>query len=72
VRRILVGVWGKDASKYVGRSMTIYRDPTVAFGGLQVGGIRVSHMSHIDAEKTVALQVTRGTEGAVQDQAAEG
>lgn len=60
VRRLLVGVWGKDASKYVGRSMTLYRDPTVAFGGMQVGGIRVSHMSHIDSEKTVALQVTRG------------
>jgi hypothetical protein len=60
VRRILVGVWGKDASKYVGRSMTLYRDEKVAFGGLQVGGIRVSHMSHIDEKKTVALQVTRG------------
>jgi hypothetical protein len=60
VRRIMVGVWGKDASKYVGRSMTLYRDPAVAFGGMQVGGIRVSHMSHIDSEKTVALQVTRG------------
>jgi hypothetical protein len=60
MRRILVGVWGKDASKYVGRSLTLYRDPTVAFGGMQVGGIRVSHMSHMDGEKTVALQVTRG------------
>ena len=60
MRRILVSVWGKDASKYVGRSMTLYRDPKVAFGGLQVGGIRVSHMSHIDQEKTVALLVTRG------------
>lgn len=59
-RRILVSVWGKDASKYVGRSLTVYRDPTVAFGGMQVGGIRVSHMSHIDEKKTVALQVTRG------------
>jgi hypothetical protein len=39
VRRIMVGVWGKDASKYVGRSMTLYRDPSVAFGGMQVGGI---------------------------------
>jgi hypothetical protein len=27
VRRIMVGVWGKDASQYVGRSMTLYRDP---------------------------------------------
>jgi hypothetical protein len=60
VRRIMVGIWGRDASKYVGRSMTLYRDPTVAFGGMQVGGLRVSHMSHMDGEKTVALQVTRG------------
>jgi hypothetical protein len=60
VRRIMVGIWGKDASNYAGRSMTLYRDPTVAFGGMQVGGIRVSHMSHMDGEKTVALQVTRG------------
>ena len=60
MRRILVGVWGKDASKYVGRSLRLYRDPAVAFGGLQVGGIRISHMSHIDGEKTVALMVTRG------------
>jgi hypothetical protein len=60
MRRILVGVWGKDASKYVGRSLTLYRDPTVAFGGLQVGGIRISHMSDITEDKTVALLVTRG------------
>jgi hypothetical protein len=60
MRRIMVGVWGKDASQYIGRSMTLYRDPTVAFGGMQVGGIRVSHMSHMDGEKTVALMVTRG------------
>jgi hypothetical protein len=60
MRRILVGVWGKDASKYVGRSMTLYRDATVAFGGLQVGGIRISHMSDIAQDKTVALLVTRG------------
>jgi hypothetical protein len=60
MRRILVGVWGKDATKYVGRSLTLYRDPNVAFGGLQVGGIRVSHMSDISEDKTVALLVTRG------------
>lgn len=60
VRRILVAVWGKDASKYAGRSMTVYRDPKVQFSGMQVGGIRVSHMSHIDEPKTIALLVTRG------------
>lgn len=60
MRRLLMGVWGKQASKYVGRSLTLYRDPTVAFGGLQVGGIRISHMSDIAEDKTVALLVTRG------------
>jgi hypothetical protein len=60
VRRIMVGAWGKYTDKYVGRAMTLYRDPAVSFGGMVVGGIRVSHMSHIDSEKTLALQVTRG------------
>lgn len=60
MRRIMVAVWGKDASQYVGRSMTLYRDPEVQFGGMKVGGIRVSHMSHLPEKKTIALLVTRG------------
>jgi hypothetical protein len=60
VRRILVGAWGPDASTYAGRRMTIYRDPAVRFGGQDVGGIRVSHLSHIDKPLTLALTVTRG------------
>lgn len=60
VRRILVNAWGAEASAYVGRRMTLYRDPAVKFGGLDVGGIRVSHLSHLDKPLTVALTVTRG------------
>lgn len=60
VRRIMVAVWGPDAKDYVGRSMTLYRDPKVKFGGMEVGGIRVSHMSHIDEPKTLALMATKG------------
>jgi hypothetical protein len=59
VRRILVNVWGKDAKDYVGRSMTLYRDEKVTFGGLNVGGIRISHMSHIDKPVTMVLTATR-------------
>lgn len=58
-RRILVSVWGSDGSKYAGRSMTLYRDPTVKFGGLEVGGIRISHMSDIDKPVTMALSVSK-------------
>ena len=60
VRRILVAAWGPDASTYVGRRMTLYRDPAVKFGGMDVGGIRVSHLSHIDKPLSVALTVSRG------------
>lgn len=60
VRRILVTAWGANAAAYVGRRMTIYRDPAVKFGGMDVGGIRISHLSHIDKRMMVALTVTRG------------
>ncbi len=57
---ILVAAWGADASGYAGRRMTLFRDPAVRFGGQDVGGIRVSHLSHIDKRLQLALTVTRG------------
>lgn len=57
--RVMVATWGADASKYVGRSMTLYRDPKVKWAGMEVGGIRISHMSHIEETMTMALTVTR-------------
>jgi len=60
VRRIMVAAWGKDSAAYTGHRLTLYRDPAVKFGGMDVGGIRVSHMSHIDKRITVALTVSRG------------
>jgi len=59
--RILVSAWGADSKKYVGRSLTLYRDPTVKWAGLEVGGIRISHMSHIDEAMTMALTATKGS-----------
>lgn len=61
MRRVLVNVWGSDGSEYVGRSLTLYRDEKVVFGGLAVGGIRISHMSHIDKDVTMALTATRAS-----------
>lgn len=60
VRRLLVAAWGPEASNYVGRRMTLFRDPAVRFGGMDVGGIRVSHLSDIEKRIQVALTVTRG------------
>jgi len=60
MRRLLVAIWGANGNEYVGRSVTLYRDPTVKWGGMEVGGIRISHMSHIDKAVTIALTATRG------------
>ena len=59
-RRVLVAAWGSDASQYVGRRMTLFGDPTVKWAGEPVGGIRISHLSHLEKPITVALTVTRG------------
>lgn len=58
--RVLVGGWGPDASAYVGRSLTLYRDPKVKWGGLEVGGIRISHMSDIERDMVLSLTATKG------------
>lgn len=60
VRRILVAAWGKEGDDYAGRRMTLYRDPDVKFGGQDVGGIRVSHLSNLPKPLTLALAVTKG------------
>lgn len=59
MRRVMVCAWGADAAAYVGRAMTLYRDESVQFGGMKVGGIRISHMSHLEAAMTIALTATR-------------
>jgi hypothetical protein len=59
--RCLVLAWGPDASKYIGRSLTLYRDDKVKWGGLEVGGIRISHMSDLDGPKTMMLTATKGS-----------
>lgn len=58
VRRLMVAAWGKDSVAYAGRRMTLYRDPAVKFGGMDVGGIRVSHMSHLKDNKRIVLALT--------------
>jgi hypothetical protein len=67
--RAMVMVWGivddedeaKISAQFAGKSVTIYRDPKVDFGNEKgIGGIRISHMSHIDGPRTVKLTVSQG------------
>ena len=60
MRRVLVKCWGPKSADYAGRRLTLYNDPTVLWAGKAVGGIRISHASHIDAPVTLSLAVARG------------
>lgn len=60
MRRVLVAGWGKEAAAYAGRRLTLFRNPDITFGRDKVGGIEISHMSHLDKPLSVPLTVTRG------------
>ena len=60
MRRVLVKLWGPKSADYAGRRLTIYNDPSVTWAGKAVGGIRISHASHIDAPVTMSLALAKG------------
>lgn len=53
---VLAACWGTDAKQWVGRRVTLYCDPEVMFGRDKVGGIRISHLSHIDRKRSVTIR----------------
>lgn len=59
--RVLVHCWGPDANAYIGRSLQLYCDPKVTWGGMAVGGIRISNMTDIAEAHTMALTATKGS-----------
>ncbi len=58
-RRILIALWTDDAAKWAGQKMTLYTDPEVLFGGVKVGGLRISHVTGIKEPKTLLLSYTK-------------
>ena len=60
MRRLMIAVWGKHDSDWIGQSMTLYNDPSVMWAGQAVGGIRISHMTGLNKPYSVALTATRG------------
>jgi hypothetical protein len=57
--RVLVAAWGKDGRNWRGKAIELYNDPTVAFGGMKTGGLRISRLSHIAKPMEIALTTTR-------------
>ncbi len=60
MRRLMVQIWGYDGTKYVGKSMKVYRDDSVKWAGVEVGGIRISEMSDIQQPTKALVTVAKG------------
>lgn len=60
MRRLIAHAWGNDTDNYIGRRVTLYRDPDVKFGKETPGGVRISHMSGIPKRLTASLMVSKG------------
>lgn len=60
MRRVLISAWGDKGSDWVGKELTLYCDPNVKFGGVAMGGIRISHLSHIKGVMNIMLTESRG------------
>lgn len=60
MRRVLIAGWGENGAAWVGRSMSLYNEPSVKFGGVAVGGIRISHMTDIGNGISMATNASKG------------
>lgn len=60
MRKVLILAWGHDATQWIGRSLELFHEPSVKFGGELVGGIRISRMSDIEKDIKVSLAASKG------------
>ncbi len=60
MRKVLILAWGPDGTQWVGKSMELFNEPSVKFGGEVVGGIRISRLSDIQKDIKVSLTATKG------------
>lgn len=57
--RVLVQLWGADGLQFIGKRITLFRDDSVKWAGVEIGGIRISHASHIPSATRILLTTAR-------------
>ena len=55
MRRILAAAWGLDGAVYIGRTMTLYRDPDIEYSNQVQGGIRIAALSDMPKPLDIRL-----------------
>lgn len=59
--RLICEAWGDESDNWVGKSIELHGDSTVKWAGAEIGGIRISAMSHIEqAGLTAFITISRG------------
>jgi len=60
--RVMAEIWGgaDNGQSFIGQSMTLYRDPRVKWAGVEIGGIRISHMTGIERDTPVVVTQAKG------------
>lgn len=58
--RLMAQHWGVETNEWHGKRVTLFRDPSVEFGGDTVGGIRIAAMSGINRSFTDNVTIKRG------------
>ena len=59
MRRLLAAIWGTSSVNWVGHSMTLYCDMEVMWAGQKAGGIRISHVTGISANRDIPLRSSK-------------
>lgn len=62
--RVLCACWGGDPQQWIGRYAVLYNDESVTWGGEAIGGIRASHLSHVDGRKSISVNAKKGKKAA--------
>lgn len=60
MRRLIIAGWGDRADDWIGKSLSIKGDPSIRFGGVAIGGIRVIALSDISDPFSLMLSTSRG------------
>jgi len=66
MRRALMLKWGSDEKVFIGRSLTLFRDPTIRWAGQEVGGVSISHMTDMSDDTRFLLTSSRGQKKAMK------
>jgi hypothetical protein len=60
MRIVMAKAWGTELDAFAGKSVELFGNPDVLYGGKKVGGIRISRLSHIAKPMDIDLTVSRG------------